>query len=81
MSDLSASLDEGVLALIDDVVGGRLVLEPDDSRLLLINSQGAWDHRESGGDKGEESHVDSGIDDKADRGSLMMDAAIVAMKA
>jgi hypothetical protein len=81
MSDLSTSLNEGVFALIDDAVRGRLVLEPDNSRLLLINSQGAWGNRESGGDKGKESHVDSGIGDKVDdRNLLMMDSAVVAIK-
>lgn len=31
MSDLSTGLNEGVFALVDDAVGGRLVLEPDNS--------------------------------------------------
>jgi hypothetical protein len=81
MSNLSASLNEGIFALIDDAVGSRLVLEPDNSRLLLINSEGAWNNRESGGDKGKESHVASGIGDNVIDGNFLMTESLsVAIK-
>lgn len=47
----------------------------------MINSQGARDNRESGGDKGEESHFDSSIDDQVDDGNLLtVDTVVAAIK-
>ena len=81
MSDLAAGLDKSILALVDDVVGSSLVLEPNNSRRLLLNSEDAGNDRKRGSDKGKKSHDDSGIgDDKIDEELWMMKVLIVATK-
>jgi hypothetical protein len=63
VSNLAAGLDESFLALVDDAIRGGLVLEPNDGRLLLFNSEGTWNNRERGSDERKKSHVESGIGD------------------
>lgn len=63
MSDLAASLLESVFALFDDGIGCGLVLEPDNSRLLLINGEDTRNNCKRSGDEGEKSHIESVIGD------------------
>lgn len=51
MRNLAAGADDIVLCLLDDAVGGVGILEPDNGRLSLIDSESAGDDGESGGDK------------------------------
>lgn len=55
--DLATSLDDVVLGLVDDRVGGVLVLEPDDGRLGLVNTEHAGDNGEGGNDESERAHI------------------------
>lgn len=57
MSNLSAGLDDGILGLVDDRIRSVLVLEPDDSCLLLIKSERAGKDGESGSEERERLHV------------------------
>lgn len=57
VGDLATGLDDVVLGLVDDRVGGVLVLEPDDGRLGLVNTEDTGDHGEGGNDESEGAHV------------------------
>ena len=60
--DLATSLDEGCLGLVDNFVRSRIVLEPDNGGLLLVNGEGAGQDGKRGSEIGERSHDDDNKD-------------------
>lgn len=58
MCDLSTSADDVILGLLNDVVRRIGILEPNNGRFALIDSESAGDHGEGGGQESDGTHDD-----------------------
>ena len=58
VGNFAAGLDDRVLGLVDDRVGSSWVVEPNNGRLGLVNTENAWNKGQGGGEEGVSSHVD-----------------------